>query len=252
MTSTFTRRSTNLCAAAALLALSASIGCAQAAPIDIGSNFTFHPSGDMTATASGTVATISEPATTGTRGTETAFFSSNFTITGDFTASVHQLFAIAPVGGSQEIAAFEVGFVNGGETVQYVINDAGGQLFPPFWFGTLSPGLSGQGVGPLTGHYGATLQVQRIGDTVSLAYDGTVYFSGTDPQFGGAANFLLIYENGDGNPGAGAVRWDNFTTGPVGVPGPIAGAGLPGLIFAGGGFLAWWRRKRAALDALAA
>lgn len=57
----------------------------------------------------------------------------------------------------------------------------------------------------------------------------------------GNDTFMLAFRNDPSGDGL-----DNFSIAAV-VPGPVIGAGLPGLIFASGGLLAWWRKRRKGL-----
>jgi hypothetical protein len=93
-----------------------------------------------------------------------------------------------------------------------------------------------------------TTDNRTTGNGGSMSFDiATQYFSLTFGQqrtafFENTSGSLLqlTYTTATGE-GGGLSHFDTFASAPV--PGPIVGAGLPGLVMALGGFVAWRRRR---------
>jgi len=98
-------------------------------------------------------------------------------------------------------------------------------------------GLTGSVVGGQVELFATSYGLNEL--SPSFLYEITDTLSDTTIAQAGGETFVTLYAA----PSDVSIRGVAFAP-PAGVPGPIAGAGLPGLAFAGGGFLVWWRRKR--------
>jgi hypothetical protein len=110
--------------------------------------------------------------------------------------------------------------------------------------GTFSDALRfTNGAGDLTGS-DANLMIFYSFDNLGTLADVRVVPFGFAPNVRVTedADGSFFYVPGFDEPGGGGENLYHGRSEPI--PGPIAGAGLPGLILAGGGLLAWWRRRQ--------
>jgi len=169
-----------------------------------------------------------------------------------------------PSAGGAEFVEFDISIIGGGPLVsngnslddfQIDLNNI--QLTAPavssnYYFDFATNGVTNTPIyPPLSGQLGVETNPNPGS---SFAGKNTFYFPGftsgpaTTTGYAFDLGSFLEYVldlNIDPNATDYIVGWElSSPVGPVGVPGPVAGAGLPGIVFATGGLLAWWRRKR--------
>jgi hypothetical protein len=106
------------------------------------------------------------------------------------------------------------------------------------------------------GFYVTGLQTNAVPQETLTFFDGSQRTINTPPAIGGGGAFIGFTDLGASitslsyNATNDIVAIDDVRfSGSRAVPSPIIGAGMPGLIAACGGVLAWWRRKRRAQTA---